>query len=95
MAAARPQLLTGAEAASPAKLKRLAKRDERVWRHADGYVTITEGLKSELVSRFGPRKRIALVPDGVRTASVQAPNPKPQAPSPKPQSSAKKATTGR
>ena len=78
-AAARPQLLTTAEAASPAKLQRLTKRDERVWHNADGYVTITAGLKGELVSRFGPRERIAVVPDGVRTASVQTPNPKPRA----------------
>jgi glycosyltransferase involved in cell wall biosynthesis len=83
-AAARPQLLTGAEAASPAKLQRLARRDERVWRVADGYVTITTGLKNELLSRFGPRQHVAVVPDGVRTVSVQAPNPKPQTPSPEP-----------
>ena len=83
-AAARPQLLTGSEAASPAKLQRLAKRDERVWRHADGYVTITEGLRRELMARFGPRERIAVVPDGVRTANVQSPIPDPPAPTPDP-----------
>ena len=65
-AEARPQLLTGAEAASPAKLRRLAKRDERVWKEADGYVTITEGLRQELQRRFGPRPRVAVIPDGVR-----------------------------
>jgi glycosyltransferase involved in cell wall biosynthesis len=65
-AAARPQLLTGAESASPAKLQRLAKRDARVWRGADGYVTITAGLRRELERRFGQRPRIAVVPDGTR-----------------------------
>ncbi len=65
-AAARPQLLTGAAAASPAKLRRLAARDEKVWRGADGYVTITAGLQHELERRFGPRRHVAVVPDGVR-----------------------------
>ena len=67
-AEARPQLLTGAEPASAAKLRRLAKRDERVWKDADGYVTITDGLRVELQRRFGERTRIAVIPDGVRGA---------------------------
>lgn len=65
-AAALPQLLSGAEAASAAKLRRLAARDARVWRGADGYATITAGLKAELERRFGPRPRVAVVPDGTR-----------------------------
>ena len=48
VAAALPELLTGAPAASPAKLRRLARRDAHVWSAADGYVTITDGLKREL-----------------------------------------------
>ena len=76
-AAARPELLSGAEPASPAKLQRLAKRDARVWRAADGYVTITTGLRRELERRFGARPRIAVVPDGARlqpsVASPQLP----------------------
>ncbi len=93
-AAARPELLTDAAKASPAKLDRLAKRDARVWRAADGYVTITAGLARELERRFGPRPRIAIVPDGVRAAeaadTVQATDytdltdadPRPTAPGP-------------
>ena len=69
-AEARPQLLTGAEPASPAKLRRLAKRDERVWKDAEGYVTITDGLSVELQRRFGSRPRVAVVPDGVRTSAL-------------------------
>jgi len=65
-AAARPELLSGAEAASPAKLQRLAKRDARVWRTAEGYVTITVGLRRELEGRFAPRPRIAVIADGTR-----------------------------
>jgi glycosyltransferase involved in cell wall biosynthesis len=68
-AEARPNLLTGAAAASPAKLRRLEARDRRVWRGADGYVTITDGLRRELERRFGPRPRIAVIPDGVRVAN--------------------------
>jgi len=74
-AAARPDLLTGAAPASPAKLRRLAARDARVWRAADGYVTITAGLARELERRFAPRPRLAVVPDGTRTCDDSAATP--------------------
>jgi glycosyltransferase involved in cell wall biosynthesis len=69
-AAARPALLSTAEPASPAKLRRLTSRDARVWRGADGYVTITAGLAREMERRFGPRQRTAVVPDGVAVDHV-------------------------
>ena len=53
VAAALPGLLTGAPEASPAKLRRLARREAHVWKGADGYVTITSGLARELSKRFG------------------------------------------
>jgi glycosyltransferase involved in cell wall biosynthesis len=68
VAAALPGLLTGAPTASPAKLRRLARREEHVWKGADGYVTITNGLKKELERRFSPRTRIAVVPDGANVS---------------------------
>ena len=71
-ARARPDLLTGAAAASPAKLRRLAARDARVWRAADGYVTITAGLARELERRLGSRPRIAVVPDGANLRVTDA-----------------------
>ena len=71
-AAARPELLSGAGAASPAKLRRLAARDKRVWQAADGYVTITMGLSRELERRFGPRARVAVVPDGTAVTASSA-----------------------
>jgi glycosyltransferase involved in cell wall biosynthesis len=74
-AAARPALLTGGEPASPAKLRRLAKREQRVWQGANGYVTITAGLARELERRFGSRPRVAIVPDGVRGAHVEPSTP--------------------
>ena len=68
-AAALPELLSSAPRASRAKLRRLERRDARVWRDADAYVTITEGLARELSRRFGERPRVAVVPDGVRLAA--------------------------
>ena len=69
VAAALPGLLTGASAASPAKLRRLARRESHVWSTADGYVSITEGLRRELEQRLGPRPRMAVVPDGARATT--------------------------
>ena len=60
-----PDLL-GVRAGSKAKVRRLVMRDRRVWRHAEGYVTITAGLLQELRDRFGPRPDAAVIPDGVR-----------------------------
>lgn len=87
-AAALPRLVTGAPAPSNAKIRRLAARDARVWRAADGYVTITAGLKREFERRFVGRSHVAVVPDGVRLPSavpspssvVQPPPSSPQRP---------------
>ena len=70
VAAALPGLVTGAAEPSPAKLRRLARREARVWSAADGYVTITGGLARALTTRFGARPRIAVVPDGTRAAEL-------------------------
>jgi glycosyltransferase involved in cell wall biosynthesis len=78
-AAARHEMLSGAAEASPAKLRRLAARDAAVWRLADGYVAITNGLEAELERRFGPRENVAVVPDGVRVCSPD-PYPTPDKP---------------
>ena len=72
VAAALPDLLTGAPAASPSKLRRLGRREARVWSGADGYVTITAGLARELERRFGARPHLAIVPDGTRPAAALA-----------------------
>lgn len=66
VAAALPQMLTNARAPGSGRLNRLAKREAAVWRRADGYVTITTGLRHALEARFGMRPRMAVVPDGVR-----------------------------
>jgi glycosyltransferase involved in cell wall biosynthesis len=71
-AAALPELLSSAPRASAAKLRRLARREARVWRDAEGYVTITEGLARELERRFGDRPRVTVVPDGVHLTADPA-----------------------
>ena len=61
-----PEMLSGAAAASKSKLRRLWAREERVWRLADGYVTITHGIAVELTGRFGARRALTTIPDGAR-----------------------------
>jgi glycosyltransferase involved in cell wall biosynthesis len=66
---ARPEMLSGAAAASDGKLRRLAAREKQVWVGASGYVSITQTLADELEQRFGPRRASAVVHDGVRLAA--------------------------
>jgi glycosyltransferase involved in cell wall biosynthesis len=60
------EMLSDGAAPSDVKQQRLLAREARVWRRADGYITITRALAVELVERFGVRARLAVVPDGVR-----------------------------
>ncbi len=76
VAAEMPALLGKPDLApSPGKLRRLARRESRVWAHAACYVTITQALADELGARFGARPRVFVVPDGARAAEfvTQAP----------------------
>lgn len=66
VAAALPDLVATATRPSARKLQRLARREARVWREADGYVTITAALRADLEGRHGARARVAVIPDGVR-----------------------------
>jgi glycosyltransferase involved in cell wall biosynthesis len=66
VAAALPTLVSTATPPAASKLARLARRESFVWRHADGYVTITSGLACAQNARFGARSRVAVVPDGTR-----------------------------
>lgn len=75
VAAALPDLVATARPASDAKLARLARREAFVWTRADGYVTITRALAADLEQRFGPRQRIAVVPDGMRPQGARKPLP--------------------
>jgi len=66
VARALPALISTAREPGAARLSRLRRREARVWRMAEGYVTITAGLRDELSARFGGRERVAMVPDGAR-----------------------------
>jgi glycosyltransferase involved in cell wall biosynthesis len=61
-----PAMLSNAARMSPAKRRRLESRERLVWARADGYITLTAALARELEGRFGPRPRLAVVPDGAR-----------------------------
>ena len=61
-----PKMLSHAASLSSAKRRRLEARERLVWTRADGYITITAALARELEGRFGPRPRLAVVPDGAR-----------------------------
>jgi glycosyltransferase involved in cell wall biosynthesis len=74
-----PRLLGAASRPSPRKLARLARREGRVWRMADAYVTLTNAHRGELVARFGPREA-AVVPDGTRLPRVRRFDPPPAGP---------------
>ena len=65
-------LETGARGAGPRKLRRLERRERRVWRAAEGYVTTTRVLAGELCARFGARQRVTTAPNAVRLDRVRA-----------------------
>ena len=67
-----PTLHARAASASAAKLARLERRERRVWGSADGYVTLTTAHAEELADRFGPRRAVAVVPDGTRLIAERA-----------------------
>jgi glycosyltransferase involved in cell wall biosynthesis len=59
-------------APSPRKLRRLDRRERRVWQHAQACVTITQALADELASRYGSRPDVFVVPDGARLPDAGA-----------------------
>jgi glycosyltransferase involved in cell wall biosynthesis len=67
-----PELVAGTRPGSPRKLRRLTRREQRVWRDADGYVTTTKVLASELSQRFGARERVTTISNGVRLPADRA-----------------------
>lgn len=60
-------LLSTGRSASVRKQRRLARRERLVWTRADGYVTLTRALATELRDAFGTRPHTAIVADGTRT----------------------------
>lgn len=79
----RPEMMSGGSGASAGKLRRLAAREQRVWKRAEGYVTITQGLADDLAHRFGERANVASIHDGARLpAARRFMEPAPAGPSP-------------
>ena len=73
-----PELVPGARRGSPRKLRRLERREHRVWRRAEGYVTTTQVLAAELTQRFGPRPHLLTASNGshlspARTGAARPP----------------------
>lgn len=64
---------------SPRKLKRLDRRERRVWTHAGAIVAITRALAADLEQRYGPRPGVFVVPDGARARPGLTP-PRPEQP---------------
>ncbi len=60
------ELVLGGRPARETKQRRLYNREGRVWKRAEGYVTTTRSLATELETRFGPRRNVTTVPNGVR-----------------------------
>ena len=75
VSAALPEMISTARPPSGAKLRRLAAREDAVWTQADGYVAITRGIVEQLEKRSGPRPRLRVIPDGVRTTDAVTPLP--------------------
>jgi glycosyltransferase involved in cell wall biosynthesis len=69
------EMLSNGPRASSGKQARLGRREARVWKRADGYVTITRALADEMTERFGTRSGLAVVPDGVAIAAHGAAPP--------------------
>src|SRR6478672_4582100 len=66
VAQALPALVSTAQPPGTRKLARLQHREAAVWKNAEGYVTITQGLADHLSERCGARDDVSVVPDGVR-----------------------------
>lgn len=79
VATALPDLIPSAKKPGAAKLKRLRARELSVWRGADGYVAITQGIVDHMTPIGGHRQRTAIVPDGMRLLPAD-PGPLPREP---------------
>lgn len=60
---------------SPAKLRRLDRRERIVWQRAGAYVTITRALADDLIARYGSRDDVFVVPDGAAPLQPAATDP--------------------
>ena len=52
------------EAADAGKAARIARREERVWRKASGFVATTAGIREAFAERHGARAGVRVIPNG-------------------------------
>src|SRR5438128_1313171 len=52
------------ERADAGKAARIARREERVWKRASGFVATTAGIRDAFAERHGPRRGVRVVPNG-------------------------------
>ncbi len=67
----RGSLYGTSEAADARKAARIARREERVWQRAGGFVTTTAGIRDAFVERHGTRSCVRVIPNGCDVASVR------------------------
>lgn len=72
MYAERGALYGNAERADEVKARRIARREERVWKRASGFVTTTAGIKDAFVERHGARASVRVIPNGCDVPSARA-----------------------
>jgi glycosyltransferase involved in cell wall biosynthesis len=53
-----------AEKADAGKAARIARREQRVWKRAGGFVTTTAGIRDAFAERHGARARVRVIPNG-------------------------------
>ena len=74
-----PELVSGVKAGGDAKVRRLFRREQRVWIGADGYITTTGVLALELRGRFDDRPCLTTASNGVRLSDSRVMPPPPPA----------------
>ncbi len=60
------------EAPDPAKARRIAAREARVWRRAAGFVATTAGILDSFAESHGPRPRTRVIPNGTDVPAARA-----------------------
>lgn len=60
------------ETADAGKAARIARREERVWKRASGFVATTAGIRDAFAERHGPRRGVRVVPNGCDVPPLRA-----------------------
>jgi len=60
------------ETADAGKAARIARREERVWKRAAGFVATTAGIRDAFTERHGPRRGVRVVPNGCDVPPLRA-----------------------